>query len=618
LLVSEETAADDERTSDNRESTVLLISARGELSASLRGVPTRADAPFSVRSVSNQDDAVRTLTEREIACIVSEYDLPETNGLALFEELRAIDPDVPFVLYPTEHDDRTAKRAIDADVAEYLPQSADTSEHDVLVCAIRRALDARRAPGKPRHRDERPQLSRAIDAAGHAVFITDPTGTIEYVNAAFEEITGYSASFAIGATPRILKSGKMPEAYYSTLWETIRAGNVWSEPIINRRQSGGLYHAEETIAPFTDDTGVIEGFIAVQTDVTERVETREELETFKRIVQRVDDPIMIQDADGRFELANDAVGEYAGVSNSDLIGTDEFAFMDRAAAEAVAERKRQVMANRRPETYELQASFPTKGERSFVTTRYPKRGESGEVDGTIAICRDITEQLERERQLRILVRILRHNINNKMSIILGNAGIVRERLVDADADAAIADRIIDAGQELVTLAETKRKIVGLLVDPPKNRPVEVVATLERIVADASDRFPESAITVDAPAAMRAMAVPQLDEAITELIENAVVHADGSEPTVEITVRSDRETDEVTITVADDGPGIPEIEREVLATDAELSQTHHGRGLGLRFADQVLRASHGALEILDAPDGAVVELRLAAAPSDDGG
>jgi PAS domain S-box-containing protein len=616
LLVSEETAADDERTPNDHDPTVLLISARDELSASLRGIPTRGEVTFPVRTASNECGATRALTEREVGCIVSEYDLPDTNGLALLEALRAIDPDVPFVLYPTQHDDQVAKRAIDAGVAEYLPQSADTNEHDVLVHAIRRALDAQRGSAKPRHRDERLQLNRAIDAAGHAVFITDPAGTIEYVNAAFEEITGYSASFAIGATPRILKSGKMPEAYYSTLWETIRAGNVWSEPILNRRQSGELYHAEETVAPFTDGSGRIEGYVAIQTDVTERIETREELETFKRIVQRVDDPIMIQDADGRFELANDAVGEYAGIPSSELIGSDEFAFMDRAAAEAVAKRKRQVVDGRRPETYELRASFPTKGERSFITTRYPKRSESGEVDGTIAICRDVTEQLERERQLRVLVRILRHNINNKMSIILGNAGIVGEKL--ADADAAIADRIVEAGEELVTLAETKRKIVGLLVDPPENRPVDVVATLERIVADASERFPESAITMDAPTAVHAMAVPQLDEAIAELIENAIVHADSSEPTVEITVRSDRENDEVTIVVADDGPGIPEIEREVLATDAELSQTHHGRGLGLRFADQVLKASRGTLEILDTSDGAVVELRLAAASTDDGG
>lgn len=70
------------------------------------------------------------------------------------------------------------------------------------------------------------RFKKAADAAAHAFYITDPEGTIEYVNPAFEEITGYSASEAIGANPRMLKSGEMSEGYYEKLWNTVLAGDV--------------------------------------------------------------------------------------------------------------------------------------------------------------------------------------------------------------------------------------------------------------------------------------------------------------------------------------------------------------------------------------------------------
>lgn len=613
LSVTGDTSEDDERSERGPDApNLLFITDRDALSVSFSNASDRAEPRLPVRTVGRSSDARTALEDGRIDAVVSEYRLRGTDGLSLFTELRAVDPDVPFVLYPRTHCDRTATAAIDAGVTEYLPQSADTGGHDVLIHAVRRAIRHQRTVERShRHEAERKRFERAVEAAGHAVFITGPDGTIEYVNPAFERITGYDAATAIGASPRILKSGEMSDEYYETLWETIRSGAIWSEPIINRRRSGDRYHADETIAPIADDDGMIEGFVAIQTDITERVETREELEMFERIVQRVDDPIMIQDADGRFELTNDAVGEYAGVETDDLLGTDEFAFMNATAAEAIAERKRQVMQTEQAATYEVTPTFPD-DERSFVTTRYPKRDEHGAVDGTVAICRDVTEQLERERQLRVLVRILRHNINNKMSVILGNAGLLADRLSEDEADPA--DRIRETGEELVELAETKRRIIQLLVEPPEPTPITLAPALDRIAEDVRRRLPESSITVRCPDGLAVEAVPQLREALEELIENAAIHAERSDPAIDVRVDPDPTTGVVVVAIADNGPGIPAVEREVLSASAELSQTRHGRGLGLRFADQVSKASNGSLDIRNEPEGAVVELRLPHASS----
>lgn len=118
----------------------------------------------------------------------------------------------------------------------------------------------------------------AVEHAGHGIYVTDTDETIEYVNPAFEEITGYSAEEAVGQTPRILQSGEMDEEYYQRLWETLSAGEVWEAEVIDRREDGERIVVDQTIAPIKDDDGEINGYVAVQQDITVRKQYETELE----------------------------------------------------------------------------------------------------------------------------------------------------------------------------------------------------------------------------------------------------------------------------------------------------------------------------------------------------
>lgn len=129
------------------------------------------------------------------------------------------------------------------------------------------------------------RFKRAVDTAGHAVFLTDHQGKITYVNPAFEKITGYAPAEAIGQTPRILKSGETSEKVYTDLWETITGGNVWEGMLVNRRRSGELYYANQTVAPVHDEMGELVQFIAIQTDVTELKESQKQLEKLGNLLR---------------------------------------------------------------------------------------------------------------------------------------------------------------------------------------------------------------------------------------------------------------------------------------------------------------------------------------------
>jgi len=121
------------------------------------------------------------------------------------------------------------------------------------------------------------QLSLAVEQTADSIMITDAEGIIEYVNPAFELITGYSKADAIGQTPRILKSNRQGKVFYHRLWTHILAGKVFSDVVINRRKDGKMYYEEKTITPQKNSQGFITHFIATGKDITERMETQQRL-----------------------------------------------------------------------------------------------------------------------------------------------------------------------------------------------------------------------------------------------------------------------------------------------------------------------------------------------------
>ena len=120
-------------------------------------------------------------------------------------------------------------------------------------------------------------FANAVEETADAVLITDPNGHIEYVNPAFECTTGFRQDEVLGKTPRILKSGRHPLAFYETMWRTILSGDVFRATIVNRKRNGDLYHAEQTITPVKDAAGHISHFVSIIRDITERIRTQDQL-----------------------------------------------------------------------------------------------------------------------------------------------------------------------------------------------------------------------------------------------------------------------------------------------------------------------------------------------------
>ena len=122
-----------------------------------------------------------------------------------------------------------------------------------------------------------------MEAAANAIVITDPGGTIQWVNPAFTRLTGYTAAEAVGQNPRILNSGQQPATFFEVLWGTIRGGQVWRGEIVNRRKDGARYTEQMTITPVLDPAGAITNFVAIKEDVTARKQIEEQLRQAQRM-----------------------------------------------------------------------------------------------------------------------------------------------------------------------------------------------------------------------------------------------------------------------------------------------------------------------------------------------
>jgi len=121
------------------------------------------------------------------------------------------------------------------------------------------------------------KLSLAVEHTADSIMITDSNGIIEYVNPAFEDITGFSRTEVIGKRPNILKSDKLNRAFYRHMWKTILSGEVFSDVLVNRRKDGSLYYEEKTITPQKNANGVITHFISTGKNITERMEAQQHL-----------------------------------------------------------------------------------------------------------------------------------------------------------------------------------------------------------------------------------------------------------------------------------------------------------------------------------------------------
>jgi two-component system sensor histidine kinase/response regulator len=246
---------------------------------------------------------------------------------------------------------------------------------------------------------EQAGLIAALEQAADGIVITDTNGKIQYVNAAFTSLTGYTSDEVVGQNPRILKSGTQLPATYEQLWTTIRSGEVWRGELINRRKDGTLYHADTRITPVKGINGEIVNFLAVKRDVTPLREADEAQRLLDAIAESSEDAIIAYAPTGIILTWNRAAEIIFGYSSPEAIGRHVSIFVAPERRSRLEHLTQQVLQGNAVLQHEGIGVCRDGSPVEVSATAYPIKNSAGEVVAVSVILRDISERKRTEEKI---------------------------------------------------------------------------------------------------------------------------------------------------------------------------------------------------------------------------
>jgi two-component system cell cycle sensor histidine kinase/response regulator CckA len=267
-----------------RQMQILLVAGDDEDFAYLRDLLVRAgEEQIALNHAHSFEEALVLLKQTTYDLVLCDYKSADGAALRLLHELREQGLGAQVIFLSDFVNDATVEAAIRTGAGRCCQKPG--SDVAYVSRDIRRAIEVYcKERQRQKAEDALRKLWGAVEQSADLVIITDRDGVIEYVNPAFEVLTGYSREETIGQTPRMLKSEEQTPEIYKELWQTILSGTVFRGILANRKKNGEIFLAEKTITPLRDAEGKITHFISNDRDITER----RRLETQLQQAQKMD------------------------------------------------------------------------------------------------------------------------------------------------------------------------------------------------------------------------------------------------------------------------------------------------------------------------------------------
>lgn len=214
----------------------------------------REDEQFDVRTVTNGPEGLERVRTEDLDCIVSDYDMPELDGIEFLEEIRAEDPTVPVILFTGKGSEGIASQAFTAGATDYIQKQSGTSQYTVLANRIRNAVEQYRA------RRQVDLSHRAMATADEGLSLVRPDGTFSYTNPAFADLFGYEPEELIGDHWTVLYHKEAAERLENDILPAVVEHGHWSGETVRLTKDGDrlvtdhrLSHTNEGVIVCTAD-----------------------------------------------------------------------------------------------------------------------------------------------------------------------------------------------------------------------------------------------------------------------------------------------------------------------------------------------------------------------------
>lgn len=465
------------------------------------------------------------------------------------------------------------------------------------------AADAATALRRTERQQELRLYEGVLETVQQMVFVLDETGELALVTEPLAARLGGERESFVGADPRTLLAESVGDDDREALEFLRREEGTYTTTLVDAE--GEPFPVEVELSALETPTGE-RRIVGVIRDVSELAETRERLrverDRFRSFFEQLPDPInevefvdgipVVRSVNPAFERTFDCdAAEVLGRSANEVV-------LPASEADAGAALDQRVLEEGAISAEVVRRTAD--GDRTFLFRGIPYAGGEGEWMRAFGVYTDISEQRMRERHLHVLHRVLRHNLRNDLNVIVG----LTDQLTSADdaADrAAIGERLQERAIDVAEMAADARRLTSV-IDRRGGplEPVDVGEMVEALAASYAERHPEATFEMTVRGEPTALADEWLRIAVDQLVENAVEHNDAAEPRVVLEVV--RRDDAVAVTVADNGPGVPQHERDVVTGDRVITQLDHGSGLGLWTAKWVAEIYGGDIEFGDRRDG----------------
>jgi PAS domain S-box-containing protein len=464
-----------------------LVVDDSEFFGSLTADQLETNHGIRAETVTSGERALARLEEAPFDCVVSDYDMPEMDGLALYRQVEQQYTDLPFIILTGRSDSDIATEAIDRGVDDFLQKEAVSEDDDFDVLANR-----------------------------------------------------------------------------------------------------------------------------VENVVSQRKSRRE----YELVVENIPEIIAQIRQDGTILAVNDAMAQTFDVPQSTLVNSDVAAVLPDEVARRWTTHGETALVTDERQTFES-----TVGDRHYDTTIVPV--EIGGASGIYqVIARDITSRVEYANeleattsQLELINRLVRHDIRNDINVMRQWAALLDDHLEDDETAQEFVDRIERSSEHIVELTNISQEFIQLLsTDQDVSfEPISLRTALTEEVEKCRMSYDEATfIFNDTVPAVDVRANEMLVSVFRNLLNNAIQHNKSDDPEVRISTRlNDDET--VTVIIADNGPGVPEAQREEIFGRGEQGPESAGTGIGLYLVDRLVDEYGGTVHVEDSHLGGaafVVELPLA--------
>ena len=564
---------------------------------------------FEVDTAISAEEALQRLSEEEYDVVVSDYKMPEMDGLEFLSRLRGQGNNIPFIMFTGKGREEVAVEAFVRGADGYVVKGGDpTAQYAELANWVKAAVSRRKAQNALKESEEK--YRSLVEVAHDGIVVTEGVErSIAFTNSRMVEMLGYTIEDLIGKSYRDFVHPDDREDYRTRRGFRLVSGKADTrERRFIRKDGSTLYTLLSVSSINPEDRTESAPAICIFTDITERKKmeqaVREGEGRLLSIIENLGAGLAIADRNTIITYANPRLAEMLGYTPEEIMGKHGRSFVHK---DSLAERDTDYAERKKGVTSTIELNLAAKDGRPIPVMKIgtPIFDEKGEFNGSYSIIIDLTEHKKMEDRERFLRSLLRHDLRNKLQSVYGYLELLRRTGLKGKQEE-YAENLGESAQDAVELIEQIQELRSI-EEAKETVDVDLDLAIRDAITDLSADAEEQGIAINYKGTPGAVvrANPILKNTFTNLIGNSIRHANCKQ--IQITVRELK--DRYRITVKDDGKSIPKSVREKLFERGTKGTGSTGSGLGLHLVKRIIETSEGTIELKDTKKGTRFDIYL---------